>query len=252
MDKLFLLILLCASVAASDLQPVYRVKGKLITSEEFDFRKLKPELEGVAFHAVVTNTWPAGLVPIFAVEKTNSFELRRRPARGKEKATEPLFFALPPEHEPDATKIAGRWELEAVRYSGSKEYPVCELAVEGNEISGRFDQNTDYRFAYIMGGTFRSNALELHVEYINDAYIIHGTWNDGRMKGRWRRVDDSEEGPWEGARPSTQLPANKSIVGLFEWRRTSDNSLRYAVEHDELGPDWKRASRPLCRVWLIP
>jgi hypothetical protein len=252
MDKLFLLILLCASAAASDLQPVHRIKGKLITSEDFDFRKLKPELEGVAFHAVVTNTWPTGLVPIFGIEKTNGFELRRRPGRGKEKASEPLFFALPPEDEPDAAKIAGRWELEAVRYSGSKEYPVWEVAVERDQVSGRFDQNTDYRFAYVMGGTFRSNALELRVEYINDAYIIHGTWRDGKMRGRWRRTDDSEEGPWEATRPTAQLPPNKSIVSLFEWRRASDDSRRYSLETEKLGPEWQRAPRPLCRVWLIP
>jgi len=252
MGKLLLLILLCVSAAASELQPVYRIKGKLITSEDFDFRKLKPEFEGVAFHAVVTNTWPAGLVPIFGIEKTNAFELRRRPGRGKEKATEPLFFALPPEDEPDAGKIAGRWELEAVRYSGSKEYPVWELAVEGDQVSGRFDQNTDYRFAYVMGGTFRSNALELRVEYINDAYLIVGTWHDGKMRGRWRRTDDSEDGPWEGTRPVAKLPANKGIGALFEWRRLSDNSRRYVAENEKLGSDWKRAPRPLCRVWLIP
>jgi hypothetical protein len=120
--------LVLSSGAAAELQPVYRHKDKLVTTEDCDFPKLKTHLEGMAFHAVVTNVWPAGLVPIFGIEKTNQFELRRRPARGKEKATEPLFFALPPEDEPDAAKIAGRWELEAVRFSGSKEYPVWELA----------------------------------------------------------------------------------------------------------------------------
>lgn len=240
------------SSTALELQRVYCIKGKLITSEDFDFRKLKPQIEGVAFHAVVTNTWPAGLVPIFAVEKTNTFELRRRPGRGKENATEPLFFALPPEDEPEATKLAGRWELEAVRYSGSKEWPVWELAIEGDKVSGRFDQNTDYRFAYLMGGTFRSNTLELRVEYINDAYLITGHWQDGKMKGRWRRADDSEEGPWEGTRSPTKLPSNKRTAALYEWHRVSDNSRRYVIETEKAGPEWERAARPLCRVWLVP
>src|SRR6185503_20025598 len=131
------LFLVCFGAAASDLQPVYRIKDKLITSADFDFRKLKPEIESVAFHAVVTNTWLTGLVPIFAVEMTNYVELRRRPRRGKENATEPLFFALPPVDGPEAGKLAGRWELEAFRYSGCKEYPVWELAIEGDQVSGR-------------------------------------------------------------------------------------------------------------------
>lgn len=249
MGKLLLIGLLTCSVAATELQPVYRLKDKLITSEDYDFRKLKPELEGVAFHAIITNTWPAGLVPIFAIEKTNTFELRRRPGRGKENATEPLFFALPLEDEPDAAKLAGRWELEAIRYSGTKEYPVWELAIEGDKVSGRFDQNTDYRFAYLMGGTFRSNTLELRIEYINDAYLITGTWHDGKMKGRWRRADNSEEGPWEATRAPSKLPASKNIARLYEWRRASDDSRRYAVENEKLGPDWKRVAQPLCRVW---
>ena len=232
---------------ASELQPIYRVKDKLITSEDFDFRKLKPEIEGVAFHAIVTNTWLSGLVPIFAVEMTNYVELRRRPRRGKENATEPLFFALPPQDEPEAGKVAGRWELEAVRFSGSKEYPIWELAIEGDQVSGRFDQNSDYRFAYLMGGTFRSNALELRVEYINDAYIIQGLWHDGRMKGRWRRVDDSEEGPWEASRVDAKLPGATNVINLYEWRR--DNLRWYGTEKEK--PGWTRAARPLCRVWLV-
>lgn len=252
MGKLLVLTLCCFSAAASEVQPVYRIKDKLITSEDFDFRKLKPELEGIAFHAVITNSWPAGLVPIFGIEKTNTFELRRRPGRGKEKGLDPLFFALPPEEEPDAAKVAGRWELEAVRYSGTKEYPVWELAVEGDQVSGRFDQNTDYRFAYLMGGTFRSNVLEFRVEYINDAYVIRGTWQDGKMKGRWHRDDNSEEGPWEASRPPSALPQNKSTVALYEWRRASDNSRRYAIETEKLGPEWQRNPRPLCRVWSSP
>jgi hypothetical protein len=250
MGKLLLFSLLCFSADALEVQPIFRIKGKLITSEDFDFRNLKPELEGVAFHAVVTNTWPAGLVPVFSIERTNTFELARRPRRGKENATEPLFFALPPDDEPDAAKLAGRWELEATRHGGTKDFPVWELAIEGDKVSGRFDQNTDYRFAYLMGGTFRSNLLELRVEYINDAYLINGTWHDGKMTGRWRRADDSEQGPWEATRVAAKLPANKSVVALYEWRRPSDDLRQYAVEHEKLPPEWQRSGRPLCRVWV--
>ncbi|HKQ37411.1 MAG TPA: hypothetical protein VJ063_04990 [Verrucomicrobiae bacterium] len=252
MDKLFIILSLCFSAAATDLQPVYGIKDKFSTGTDFDFRKAKPPSEAIAFYAVVTNTWPTGLIPIFAVEMTNYVELRRRPRRGKENATEPLFFAVPPRDEPEATKIAGRWEVEAIRYSGTKDFPIWELAVEGDQVSGRFDQNTDYRFAYLMGGTFRSNAVELRVEYINDSYIIQGTWSVDTMNGRWRRADDSEEGPWQATRPPADVPAKTNLINLYEWRRASDDSRRYAVETEKLGPDWTRARRPLCRVWLAP
>lgn len=253
MGKLLALtLMICFSAGASDLQPIYRLKDKLMTTEDFEFRKLKSQIEGVAFHAVVTNTWPSGLVPIFGVQRTNGFELRRRPGRGKENAADPLFFALPPEDEPEAAKLAGRWELEAIRFSGTKEYPVWELAIEGDKVSGRFDQNTDYRFAYLMGGTFRSNVLELRVEYINDAYVIAGTWHDNKLKGRWRREDDSEEGPWEATRPAGKSFSNKNVANLYEWSRPSTGLRHYALEQDKPGPGWERPSRPLCRVWLIP
>lgn len=251
MGKLGLFALICFCANASDLQPVYRLKDKLITTEDFEFRKLKGDIQGVAFHAVVTNTWPSGLVPVFGIQRTNSFELRRRPGRGKENATDPLFFALPPEDEPDAAKLAGRWELEAIRFSGTKEYPVWELAIEADKVSGRFDQNTDYRFAYLMGGTFRSNLLELRVEYINDAYVITGAWHDDKLKGRWRRADDSEEGPWEATRLPAKPFSNKNVANLYEWSRPSTGLRHYSLERDRPGPGWERASRPLCRVWLI-
>lgn len=246
MVKLFIILLFCCSAPATDLQPVYRTTEKFITGDDFDFRK--QEAKQIAFYAVITNTWPTGLVPIFAVELTNRVELRRRPRRGKENATEPLFFALPPRDEPEAAKIAGRWDLEAIRYGGTKDFPVWELAVEGDQVSGRFDQNTDYRFAYLMGGTFRSNTLEVRVEYINDAYILQGTWNADAMKGRWHRADNSEEGPWQASRAAAIVPGNTNLIELYEWRR---GDARYYGTNGP-GSEWTRAARPLCRVWLSP
>src|SRR5688572_8672799 len=125
-----LLILLLALVAhtlnagdspvALRLEPVFRLqavadKQHFITRDDFEFERRRAKIEGASFLAVTTNVWPAGLVPIFAVEKTNRVELRRYPARGDENSSEPLFYALPPEDEPDATKIAGRWECLGVR-----------------------------------------------------------------------------------------------------------------------------------------
>src|SRR6185503_10556252 len=100
------------------LLPVYRLKpteGKQewMPGNDFRLEKRRAEVEAEGFLAVCTNIWPAGLVPIFAVEKTNRIELRRSPAFGVESSSEPLFFALPRGDETEAEKVAGSWECIA-------------------------------------------------------------------------------------------------------------------------------------------
>lgn len=224
-------------------------KQRFMTRHDYDFERWRGRLEGVAFLAVTTNSWPAGLVPVFLVEKTNRFELRRHAPRGLENSTEPLFFALPLEDEPEASRIAGRWECHATRGDGSEVRLGWELAADAGKVSGRFDQNTDYRFAFVTGGSFRSNRLELHVEHGMDAYLLAGQWRDGRLEGQWRRADDAEQGNWEALRSETRPLPDGEIVALYEWRRASDGALRYGVEKDPVGTDWERMARPLCRVW---
>lgn len=222
------------------LEPVYRVKSlgekqRFATRTEYDFKKLT--LDGVAFFAVITNDWPTGLVPIFIVEKTNRFELRRRPVRGQENYFEPLFFALPPAAEPDATKVAGHWDCRAVRGNGDKDFPAWELAIEGDQVSGRFDQSSQYRYAYLAGGTFRSNRLELRAEYNNDVYLLHGQWRQGRITGTWQHVDAEERGTWKATRRESPLPTSDDILSLYEWRRLLDNARYYALEGETMEGD---------------
>jgi len=233
------------------LEPVFRIKeaaGKyrFVTRQEVNFEKLKPQFTGSAFLAVVTNGWPTGLVPIFAVEKSQRIELRRRSLSGEENTSEPLFFALPPDDEPDATRIAGRWECRATR-ADSKNFLVWELTVEMEKISGRFDQGTEYRVAYVVGGMFRSNRLDLRVEYLQDKYVLVGDWREGKLNGDWHRTDDEERGTWEATREPGAPPPRGELVALYEWRRLSDNARHYAVEGEKMTADWERPTRPLCR-----
>ena len=233
------------------LEPVFRLKADkhpFITAEDFDFQKRKRDLDGVAFLAVTTNTWPAGLVPIFAVEKTNRVELRRRAAAGQENSSEPLFFALPPADEPDAARIVGRWECLGTRGTGTKEFFGWDLAIDGENVTGRFDQFTDFRFARIAGASFRSNQFEMRLEYIMDAYVVKGVWCEGKLAGEWTRVDESENGVWEATRPAAMLPPATNVVALYEWKRP-DGARQYLLESERAADGWQRATRPLCRVW---
>jgi hypothetical protein len=238
------------SESTPSLTPIYRVAlpgggQTLATPAQIELQKWRSE--AVAFRAVVTNAWLTGLAPIFAMNKTNQIELRRRPPRGQENFSEPFFFALPLPEEREAAQLNGRWDCRATR-EGSKPSPVFELAAVGNQVFGRFDQNTDYRFAFITGGSFRSNWLELRVEHIQEAYLLTGHWRDGELRGQWRHSDDSENGTWEASRPRSPLPSNKTVA-LYEWRRLADSALCYAVEGEPMSSDWERAPRPLCRVW---
>lgn len=204
---------------------------------------------GPGFTAIVGDRCPAGLVPIFSVESDGRFELRRLPPRGQENDSEPLFFALPRVNEPHATNIAGVWSCSATNAQGYKHYPEWELAVDGEHVAGRFVPQSEYRVAFITGGTFRSNAFELRVEYNDDRYLLSGHWKSGALAGRWRQLDDSQRGTWHATREPAEsfaMPAGE-IIALIEWQHGKRR--RYSVETQMSEPGWQRAAEPLCRVW---
>ena len=243
--------LLTGAADPLSLQPIYRLKSseRLVTDEDLAYeRALKADLQSIAFKAVCTNYWHAGLVPIFLVQKSNRFELRRLPQRGKENASEPLCFALPRRDEISAPALGGRWECHAIRSSGSKEWFGMELAVDGTNVAGRFDQNTDFRFAFIIGGIFVSNRLTLRVEY-HDQYELHALLEHRKTSGRWRRLDGSEEGPWEATHSLPVVPPVGEEVELYEWRRAKDEARKYLLAQENPGTGWTQTTQALCRVW---
>ena len=102
--------------------------------------------------------------------------------------------------------------------------------------------------AFITGGTFRSNRLELTVEYINDRFFLTGEWRDGMLSGTWRAHDDMDRGQWVATRPqpAPRMPDGK-VVALCEWKNAAGQR-RYSI--DEKMPGWTRETKPLCRVWV--
>ena len=255
----FLLLIQCVTAQAAEkpavrLSPIYRIQTKagqdqLVTQLPAGSVSATQQ---PAFFAVCVNQWPAGLVPLFVLEKDDRIELRRRPPRGQENFTEPLFFAFPCEDEPIAAKIAGTWDCLAIREDRSKAYVVWELGVADEKIFGRFDQNTDYRFAFITGGSLRTNRFDLRVEYVKDGYLLTGKWRSNKLSGEWRREDSSERGTWQATRTSARLPSTTGLVALYEWRRAADGVCRYALQGKTIDSAWNRSARPLCRVWRGP
>lgn len=257
-SSIILVLLLFTRGQAADssvkLEPIRRVDlvsgtQRLVNRHILDAPKSKGQNVGTAFVAVVSTSWPAGLVPLFVIETENTFELRRLPARGQENHSEPLFFALPPEDETNAVKICGKWNGVASNSQRSNHSPNWELAIDGERVAGRFDPGGEYRVAFISGGTFRSNRFELNVEYINDRYALSGEWRDGKLAGTWQQVDDSDRGTWQATRQAgpAVLPGTANTLPLYEWRR--GEARRYATEQQMKEVGWQRAVRPLCRVW---
>lgn len=207
-----------------------------------------------SFLAVVTEIWPEGLVPIFDIEEKGAVEFRRRPKTGQEGSTEPWFFALPLAHEADARLLSGYWECTATNGLRSKSYFGWQLAMDEKGVMGRFDPTTDFRFAHITGGSFRSNRIELNVEYIADKYHVWGEWRSGRLTGRWRHLEHQEEGTWEGQRPTRRqrvMPHGRT-TRLYEWWRIASEVVerRYRLEESPSpGLGWRRRESPLVQVW---
>lgn len=213
---------------------------------------LRGTLAGPDFQVVRSESWPSGLVPLFGVEEDRQFMLRRLPSPGHAISSEPLFFALPPEDEARAADIAGHWVCTATNAQRSFHEPHWELAVEGERIAGRFSQDGEYRVASISGGTFRTNRFELNVEWGNDRYQLVGEWRRGRLSGVWQMIGEPERGSWTAVRaaPSPVIPRSAKDVPLYEWQR--DGQRRYSIEAKLNEPGWRRAARPLCRVWRKP
>ncbi len=195
----------------------------------------------------------AGLVPIYAIERRGFTELRRRPPRGQENFVEPLFYALPLATETNAAVIAGSWQVRATTAEAQRHQLIWELAIEGDQISGRFDQDTEYRFAFITGGTWRSNRLELLVDYVNEHFTLVGALTGNNLTGTWRRTDDSQSGTWTAERlgnpVATPLGSQVEVVDLFAWQAPGNPAPRYSVEPPDASGRWQRAEQPLARVW---
>ena len=201
------------------------------------------------FKALTAMHWPAGYVPVFAVEREKSFELRRRAPRGQENFTEPAFFGLPLTTDTNAL-YSGRWIVEATREDGSKPFLAWDLAVEEENVSGRLDQDTDYRHAFVTGGKIKASLLELNIDYINDKFLIIGTVVSNRLTGSWSKLDKSESGTLVAFRPpflNIRRPSTK-LVKLHPWE--SKEAVRYRPEGIPLPAPWQK-QEAICLVWQL-
>lgn len=233
-----------------NLHPIFRIKnGNGAENYQTFSTRENIESQTLAFRAVVSRRWPSGLVPIFLVRKKGGITLRRFPPSGQEGLIEPLFFGLPSEGEETKRDLLGRWECIATHEDGAKEYFSWDLTLQGSDLVGRFDVDTDFRFASIMNGHFLKDQIRMDVQYIEARYHLEGQMAQGDLSGEWSRTDEEGKGTWEAQRP--ELPPRLPKAGLCHlWAFKKDgHSEIYRVEGQAIDPDWIRDEQPLCRLW---
>lgn len=207
------------------------------------------------FRAVRPDGWFQGLVPLYAVDVGSRVELRRLPGRGQENLSDPFVFILPHREEsPAALRIAGRWEVAALRSDKSPANFAWELATDGNgRVAGRFEQLTDYRFAHVLPGNFTDGKLTVEVEYLNQRFSVAGTESNGTLQGNWRESEGADSGAWRATRSGVPLPSGieRGTLPLWEWIRPSDGAHVYGIGAAPGGEGWIRTPRPLGDVWPL-
>ncbi|MFM1768237.1 MAG: hypothetical protein RJA22_766 [Verrucomicrobiota bacterium] len=250
-------LLAAGLTAVSALEPVLRLRGeagrqRLVLGRHDAAPPASGEVEGPLFLALPATNWWPGWVPVYGQERDGRFTLRRRPPRGQEHLVQPLFLALPPADEPDAARIAGRWECTALR-DGEENFLVWEFAPEGRDLAGRFDEETGHQVAFIRGGTFSRDRIVFTVENNDDFYELTGRLRDGVMTGEWRQKGAKDRGTWRAVRPRWTAPGVDAgaAIPLHEFRRARDDARVYAVDPQPPGRDWERLPRPVCRVWPV-
>lgn len=202
-----------------------------------------------AFRAIVSHRWPPDLVPIYRFKRRGQLTYARFPPTGQEAISTPFFFALPLLTESTERKLLGRWACIATHSDGAKEYFAWDLTAQGHEVAGRFDVDTDFRFASIVEGSFRDGQIELKVKYIEANYRLWGRFMGSKLKGEWIRQGESRErGDWEAERDDPLLQLAERGVDLWVCRREG-RSPRLVVEGETIEEGWERDSLPLCRVW---
>lgn len=213
----------------------------------------EPPIEGstASFYAVISQTWPNGFVPIYALERRGQYTLSRRPPKGQEGYTEPLFFALPLDKESKQIFVAGQWEVSAPHADGLRDDFQWELGFSESQLFGRFDQGTDYRFAFLTGGSFDGQAIRIEVEYVGSHYELTGRQESGFMSGQWRHLDEGEHGTWR-AKPSAPIRLATDgfkTTALIQWKNKPSGTVLYAPIGSFDGHEWQ-AMEDLCRVWI--
>lgn len=215
------------------------------------------QVERIPFFAVPPDRAHSGLIPIYAVEEGPSQRLTARPPPANEpSARRPLLLALPlqPPAPAKAEALDGQWDAAAKLPDGTEVEFKMELKTVGDKIEGRLDEDTPLRGVEQPGRDSAPPSLQLQFESDGTPYQVTGRLEQGRLKGEWQKLKDSERGSWEARRsgPAGPLPLSPAVVPLYEYREATPGRWLYAAEADWVAASRPHDAQPICRVWRNP
>ena len=111
-------------------------------------------------------------------------------------ATACLVFAQA--KESSKTSLTGTWDCVA-HLSGEDDIPFT-MTLEQKEDAVTGSVATHDGDLEIKSGTYKSGALELHLETSDAKYVVTGKLDGDQFKGQWSKDPDGLQGEWEGKR----------------------------------------------------
>lgn len=198
-----------------------------------------------------------GSVALFDVFARGRAELRRLPAQGREDDATPLCRILERgNHDPATPEVDGRWRVVSRGSDGAVNRLTWEWWGDGRELAGRFDPDTDYRFAQLARGIHDGRRVAFLVHYIQDRYEVTGVATAGGWAGSWRKVGEDGHGTWNAERASPEeanahAPSRQRepAVALRRWIKKSDGSAWHGLEGEVPPGDGWELDAELGRAW---
>ncbi len=111
------------------------------------------------------------------------------------------------EKEPKEGFLTGTWDCVA-HLSGENDIPfTMKLEQKGETVTGSVA--TSEGELEIKSGTYKGDALELHLESSEAKYLVTGKLDGGQFRGQWSKDPDGIGGDWEGKRSAPAKPSGR-------------------------------------------
>ena len=239
--------------------PVYRLRdetggSRLLLRKHVEASNAWHQVEAIPFLAMPPHTNDTEMVPFYAVSVKGADILCRYPPAQLTGKIAPLFFAWPADYHVPSNHLDGRWNCLGWRPAGSQVSFFMDLQLNGNAVTGLFDQTTFWQLVKIRSGSLVTSNLTMEVEGENNRYVLTGTLLSNNVAGTYRAVEGEEQGRWEGRRIRLLPPeaATPALVPLFEYRQEPEGQPVYSTDPGLETPTFKRSEHPVCLVWRTP
>jgi len=208
-----------------------------------------------------------GSAALFEVHARGHASLRRLPGMGREDEAVVLCRVMDtvradpgPWNVGERPAVEGRWRVVSRGSDGSVHRLAWEWWSDGRELAGRFDPDTDFRFAHILRGTNGAGRVAFTVEYIQDRYDVAGGATATGWAGTWTKRGESDAGTWTAERGDGERRVARDVEArraepLHVWTRAVDGACWVGLGNDRpegggwgepvvLGAAWRHGGSP--------